>query len=193
MLEQTCCKLVSLFPVIIATWFQYCCVSMSKQTTNKQTNNNKHSKLVSILWMFSVSDWELYINSFSYFFIKFQSFCCQRAILYYDTQWSSVYPQPIKVSSALGVIYYFILIFEPPFSQNIFLFHGNRRSQLYPFSSVPNKGRFCNNSKICTLISKRLFVENKVKLSQLETQNTFSTVLFIYNFQLREFRFVLYR
>ena len=35
--------------------------------------------------------------------------------------------------------------------------------------------------------------ENEAKLSQLETQNTSSAVLFIYNFQLREFRFVLYR
>ena len=46
--------------------------------------------------------------------------------------------------------------------------------------------RFGNNSKIYTLISKRLSVENKAKLSQLETQNTCSAVLFIYNFQLRE-------
>ena len=28
-------------------------------------------------------------------------------------------------------------------------------------------GRFCNNSKIDKLISKRLYVENKAKLSQL--------------------------
>ena len=54
-------------------------------------------------------------------------------------------------------------------------------------------GRFCNNSDLETLISKRFSVENKAKLSQLETQNTSSAVLFIYNFQLREFRFVLYR
>ena len=55
-----------------------------------------------------------------------------------------------------------------------------------------NKGRFCNNSESDTLISKRVSVENKAKLSQLETQNT-SAVFFIYNFQLREFLFVLYR
>ena len=30
-----------------------------------------------------------------------------------------------------------------------------------------NKGRFCNNSDIATLISKRLSVENKAKLYQL--------------------------
>ena len=30
-----------------------------------------------------------------------------------------------------------------------------------------NKGRFCNNSETDTLISKRLYVENKAKLSQL--------------------------
>ena len=34
-----------------------------------------------------------------------------------------------------------------------------------------NKGRFVNNSEIDTLISKRLSVENKVKLSQLEIVN----------------------
>ena len=50
-----------------------------------------------------------------------------------------------------------------------------------------NKGRFCYNSEIDTLISKRWSVENKAKLSELETQNTPSVVLFIYNFQLREF------
>ena len=54
-----------------------------------------------------------------------------------------------------------------------------------------NKGRFCNNSTIDTLIAKHLSVENKAKLSQLETQNTSSAVLFIYNFKFREFRFVL--
>ena len=35
-------------------------------------------------------------------------------------------------------------------------------------------------------MSERLWVENKAKLSPLETQNTYSAVLFIYNFQLRE-------
>ena len=55
------------------------------------------------------------------------------------------------------------------------------------------KGRFCNNSEIDALNSKRLSVENKAKLSQMETNCTSSAVLFICNFQLREFRFVLYR
>ena len=34
-----------------------------------------------------------------------------------------------------------------------------------------NQGRFCNNNEIDTLISKRLYVENKAKLSQLEIVN----------------------
>ena len=55
----------------------------------------------------------------------------------------------------------------------------------------PTRGRFSNNSQIDSLISKRLSVENKAKLYQLETQNTSSAVLLILNFQLREFRFVL--
>ena len=55
-----------------------------------------------------------------------------------------------------------------------------------------SKGSFCNNTEIDTLISKRVSVENRAKLSQLETQNTSSAKLFIYNFRLREFRFVLY-
>ena len=38
-----------------------------------------------------------------------------------------------------------------------------------------NKGRVCNNSKIDTLISKRLYVENKAKLSQL-TRAEFVTI-----------------
>ena len=53
------------------------------------------------------------------------------------------------------------------------------------YSTIYNKGRFYNNSKIDTLISKRLSVKNKAKLSQLETQNTSRAVLFIYNSQLR--------
>ena len=38
-----------------------------------------------------------------------------------------------------------------------------------------NKGRFCNNSEIYTLILKRLSVENKAKLSQL-TRADFATI-----------------
>ena len=38
-----------------------------------------------------------------------------------------------------------------------------------------NKGRFCNNSEIDTLISKRFSVENKAKLSQL-TRADFVTI-----------------
>ena len=38
-----------------------------------------------------------------------------------------------------------------------------------------NKGRFCNNIEIDTLISKRLYVENKAKLSQL-TRADFATI-----------------
>ena len=40
-------------------------------------------------------------------------------------------------------------------------------TQLEIGSVAVNKGRFCNNSEIETLISKRLYVENKAKLSQL--------------------------
>ena len=56
-----------------------------------------------------------------------------------------------------------------------------------------NKGRFCNNSEIYTLISKRLPVENKAKLSTgiLNKQYCEEGLL---SFQLREFRLqVLYR
>ena len=42
-------------------------------------------------------------------------------------------------------------------------------------AELQNKGRFCNNSEIDTLISKRLSVENKVKLSQL-TRADFVTI-----------------
>ena len=42
--------------------------------------------------------------------------------------------------------------------------YGHTRKILLPLS---NKGRFCNNSEIETLLSKRLSVENKAKLSQL--------------------------
>ena len=38
-------------------------------------------------------------------------------------------------------------------------------------TALTNKGRFSNNSKIATLISFWLSVENKVKLSQLEIIN----------------------
>ena len=46
-------------------------------------------------------------------------------------------------------------------------FRGNFNSNI----AYNNKGRFCNNSEIDTLISKRLSVENKAKLSQLEIVN----------------------
>ena len=49
-------------------------------------------------------------------------------------------------------------------------------------SNLYKQGRICNNSEIDTLISKRLSVENKAKLSQLETQNTSSAVLSILQF-----------
>ena len=38
-----------------------------------------------------------------------------------------------------------------------------------------NKGRFCNNSEVDTLISKQLSVENKAKLSQ-PTRADFVTI-----------------
>ena len=43
--------------------------------------------------------------------------------------------------------------------------------KLNKHSHEVNKGGFCNNSEIDTLISKRLSVENKAKLSQLEIVN----------------------
>ena len=43
------------------------------------------------------------------------------------------------------------------------------------YSAPGNKGRFCNNSAIDTLISDLLSVENKVKLSQL-TRAYFVTI-----------------
>ena len=55
-----------------------------------------------------------------------------------------------------------------------------------------NKGRFGENREIDTLITKRLYVENKAKLSQLEIVNK-QYCGGVVSFQLREFRFVLYR
>ena len=46
---------------------------------------------------------------------------------------------------------------------------------LFFFWDAVNKGRFRNNSKIDTLISKRLSVENKAKLSHL-TWADFETI-----------------
>ena len=45
-----------------------------------------------------------------------------------------------------------------------FMYHGT-------FIKRNNKGRFFNNSEMDALISKRLSVENKAKLSQLEIVN----------------------
>ena len=56
-----------------------------------------------------------------------------------------------------------------------------------------NKGRFCNNSEMDILISKRLAVENRAKLSQLEIENKQYCGGGVLSFKLREFRFVLYR
>ena len=65
---------------------------------------------------------------------------------------------------------------------------GNR-----PKTLSTNKGRFCNNSEVDTLILKRLSVENKAKLSQLEIVNMQYCGGGVLSVQLREFRFVLYR
>ena len=54
--------------------------------------------------------------------------------------------------------------------------HGRRSSLQSTLSILSNKGRFCNNSEVDTLISKRLSVENKSKLSQL-TRADFVTIL----------------
>ena len=56
---------------------------------------------------------------------------------------------------------------------------GNEKSLTSPsiIMYAENKGRFCNDSKIETLISKRLSVKNKAKL---ETQKTSSAVYYYY-------------
>ena len=66
-----------------------------------------------------------------------------------------------------------------------------QESKLKNETSLEQQGKILY-SEIDTLISKRLSVENNAKLSQLELKTPSSAVLFIYNFQLREFRFVLY-
>ena len=58
---------------------------------------------------------------------------------------------------------------------------------------MTNKGRFCNNSEIDTLISKGLSLENKAKQSQLEIVNKQYCGGGVSSFQLREFRSALYR
>ena len=63
---------------------------------------------------------------------------------------------------------------------SMFLWYDNSaKIVLYDLSLIVeyNKGRFCNNSNIDTLILKPLSVENKAKPSQLVTQNTFSIIL----------------
>lgn len=55
-----------------------------------------------------------------------------------------------------------------------------------------NKGRFCSIGEIDALISGRLYVEGKAKLSQLEIINQQYCGGDVLIFQLREFRFVLY-
>ena len=89
------------------------------------------------------------------------------------------------------------------------------------FALISNKGRFCNNSEIDTLISKRLSAESKAKLSQLtraDCNNSEIDILIskrlsiknkeklsqfevvnkqycwggVLSFQLQEFHFVLY-
>ena len=44
---------------------------------------------------------------------------------------------------------------------------------------LPNEGRFCNNSAIDAFSSKRLSVENKVKLSQLETRQLLNSIVYL--------------
>ena len=42
-----------------------------------------------------------------------------------------------------------------------------QNEQTWQLSPQHNNGKFCNNRKIDIIISKRLYVENKAKLSQL--------------------------
>ena len=93
--------------------------------------------------------------------------------------------RPVSVTNSIGTDLPQVIIPHTLYSH----LHPLPRSYLHPY----NMGRFFNNSEICTRISKQLSIENKAKLSQLETQNISSAVLFICNFQLREFRLVLYR
>ena len=76
--------------------------------------------------------------------------------------------------------------------ENIFYISTNNLSIRFVYSLWCNKGRFCNNSEMDTLISKRLPVENKEKLSQLEIVNKqyCGGGVFLESW---EFRFVLYR
>ena len=50
-------------------------------------------------------------------------------------------------------------------------YHVEYQVEQATHSYLLNKGRCCNNSEIDTLISKRLPVENKARLSQLEIVN----------------------
>ena len=56
---------------------------------------------------------------------------------------------------------------------------GMTKTTLSLYQLGSDKGRFCNNIETDTVISKRLSVENKAKVSQLETTNPSSAVLFI--------------
>ena len=52
---------------------------------------------------------------------------------------------------------------------------------MIPNNGLCNKGRFSNNSEIDTLISKRLYVENKAKLSQLERKNQVKNISVLFH------------
>ena len=64
---------------------------------------------------------------------------------------------------------------------------GHRSSTLIDRAVLPEKEPYDYVFDYCNWrVLKQFSVENKAKLSQLETQNTFA-VLFIYNFQLESF------
>ena len=67
-----------------------------------------------------------------------------------------------------------------------------RQNKIKGFSLRRNDGRFCKINEIDALISKRLYTQNKEKLSQLEIVNKQYCGGGVLSFSLREFHFVLY-
>ena len=76
-------------------------------------------------------------------------------------------------------VYRWAFTYPPIFKIKILIFTQQLCSSLIP----NNMGRFCNNTEIDKLISKRLFVENKAKLSQLTRADFVRIAKFTHLFQ----------
>ena len=118
-----------------------------------------------LLWFYML--WHLYWSTIVSLYHFYRTVClkwkviCQWQSVVYQNRWQGASTKKdLHIDAIIWVCHFYA----------IFIFHINLLLLLFI-----NKGRFCNNSEIYTLISKGLSVETTAKLSQL-TRTDFATI-----------------